>query len=140
MPALAELVAWLDDYLKLRQVPDHEGALNGLQVENDGKVSRILAAVDASQASIEAAATVPGTLLMVHHGLFWDGNRPVTDRRYRRLRAALVGEVAVYSAHLPLDAHPEVGNNVLLAQRIGMTVSEERRVGKECRSRWSPYH
>lgn len=123
MPALAEVVAWLDDYLKLRQIPDYEGALNGLQVENGGKVSRILAAVDASQASIEAAAAAPGTLLMVHHGLFWDGNRPVTERRYRRLRAALAGEVAVYSAHLPLDAHAEVGNNALLAQRIGMTVS-----------------
>lgn len=123
MTELAPLVSWLDDYLKVREIPDHDGALNGLQVENGGNITRILAAVDASQGSIEAAATRPGTLLLVHHGLFWDGNRPVTDRRYRRLRAAIAGEVAVYSAHLPLDAHPEVGNNVLLAGRLGMVVS-----------------
>lgn len=123
MTALAPLVSWLDEYLKARQTPDHEGALNGLQVENSGTVTRILAAVDASQGSIDAAAARPGTLLLVHHGLFWDGNRPVTERRYRRLRAAIAGEVAVYSAHLPLDVHPEVGNNTLLAQRLGIVVS-----------------
>lgn len=123
MTALAPLVAWLDDYLNLRQVPDYDGALNGLQVENRGEVSRILAAVDASQGSLDAAATRPGTLLLVHHGLFWDGNRPVTERRYRRLQAALTGDVAVYSAHLPLDAHAEVGNNVLLAARLGVVIA-----------------
>lgn len=123
MTALGPLSAWLDEYLKVRDVPDHEGALNGLQVENTGTVTRILAAVDASQGSIDAAAARPGTLLLVHHGLFWDGNRPVTGRRYRRLRSAIAGEVAVYAAHLPLDVHPEVGNNVLLAQRLGMVVS-----------------
>ena len=123
MSSLAQLTAWLDDYLKIGHFPDHAGAVNGLQVENGGVVARILAAVDASQASIEAAARQPGTLLLVHHGLLWDGNRPVTERRYRRLRAAIMGEVAVYSAHLPLDAHPEVGNNVLLARRLGMTVT-----------------
>jgi len=122
-PELAEIVAWLDDYLQIRQVPDHEGALNGLQVENGGRVTRILAAVDASQGSIEAAAGRPGTMLLVHHGLFWDGNRPVTERRYRRLRSAFAADVAVYSAHLPIDVHPEVGNNVLLARRLGVTVS-----------------
>src|ERR1041385_3186204 len=123
MTPLADLVAWLDDFLDIRQVPAFETALNGLQVENGGKVARILAAVDASQGSIDAAATVPGTLLLVHHGLFWDGNRPVTERRYRRLRSAFAGDVAVYSAHLPLDAHPEVGNNVLLARKLGLTIS-----------------
>ena len=121
--SLAALTAWLDDLLRLREIPDYDGALNGLQVENGGAVHRIVAAVDASQASIEAAASLPGSLLLVHHGLFWDGNRPVTDRRYRRLRAAITGDVAVYSAHLPLDAHPEVGNNALLAERLGITVS-----------------
>lgn len=121
--SLAALAAWIDDFLKVREVPDYDGALNGLQVENGGAVRRIVAAVDASQASIEAAARRPGSLLLVHHGLFWDGNRPVTDRRYRRLRAAFAGDVAVYSAHLPLDAHPEIGNNVLLAERLGITVS-----------------
>jgi dinuclear metal center YbgI/SA1388 family protein len=120
---LAAVTAWLDDLLKIRQLPDYDGAVNGLQVENSGKVARVLAAVDASQESIDAAAKVPGSLLLVHHGLFWDGNKPVTDRRYRRLKRAIDSDVAVYSAHLPLDAHAEVGNNVLLATLLGMTVS-----------------
>lgn len=123
MAALAEVTAWLDHYLRNRELPDFDGAANGLQVENDGTVRRIVAAVDASQGSIEAAATVPGTLLIVHHGLFWDGARSIVERRYRRLKAAFAGNVAVYSSHLPLDAHPEVGNNILLAKHLGMTVT-----------------
>ena len=120
---LTAVTAWLDDLLKIHQLPDYEGAVNGLQVQNTGRVVRIVASVDASQESIDFAATVPGTLLLVHHGLFWDGNKPVTDRRYRRLKGAIDNDVAVYSAHLPLDAHPEVGNNVLLAKLLGMTLS-----------------
>ena len=81
---LGELVAYLDDYLKVREVPDDPNALNGLQVENSGVIHRIVAAVDAAQATIDGLPTAsPGTLLLVHHGLFWDGNRPVTGRRSR---------------------------------------------------------
>lgn len=120
---LDAITTWFDEYLRIRELPDLDGAVNGLQVENSGKVSRILAAVDASQESIEAAAKVPGTLLLVHHGLLWDGQRTLTGRRYRRAKAAFGGDVAVYSAHLPLDAHPEVGNNILLAKLLGMEVS-----------------
>jgi dinuclear metal center YbgI/SA1388 family protein len=61
-------------------------------------------------------------LLIVHHGLFWSGNRPVTGRRYRRLSALLDAGVALYAAHLPLDVHEEVGNNVILARELGLTV------------------
>jgi dinuclear metal center YbgI/SA1388 family protein len=120
---LLEVTSWLDAYLRTAQIPDYEDAVNGVQVENSGRVTRILAAVDASQGSIDAAATTPGTLLLVHHGLFWDRARAVTDRRYRRLKTAMNADVAVYSAHLPLDVHPEVGNNVLLAGLLGMTVT-----------------
>src|SRR5581483_9145877 len=93
-------------------------------VENGGRVERIVAAVDASLETIEAAAG-PGrgpTLLLVHHGLFWDGNVPLTGRRYRRVRALLERDLALYSAHIPLDLHPEVGNNVVLARRLGIEV------------------
>jgi dinuclear metal center YbgI/SA1388 family protein len=62
----------------------------------------------------------PGTLLLVHHGLFWDGNLPMTGRRYRRIKALLDHDVAVYSSHIPLDMHPEVGNNAVLAQLLGI--------------------
>lgn len=123
MATLEEVTAWIDGYLRIRELPDYDGAINGLQVQNGGRVTQVVAAVDASQASIEAAATQPGSLLLVHHGLFWDGNKPVTERRYRRLKAAFDGDVAVYSAHLPLDAHPEVGNNALLARHLGLAVT-----------------
>lgn len=121
--ALAGVTAYLDGYLRIREVPDYEGAVNGLQVENSGVIDRIVAAVDASQATIDGVAALGGSpLLLVHHGLFFDGNLPVTGRRYRRLRALLLHDVAVYSSHLPLDAHPEVGNNAVLARLLGLEV------------------
>ena len=126
---LADIVAYLDDYLQVREVPDERNAVNGLQVENTGTVGSIVAAVDASQATIAGvAAKASGResdgppLLLVHHGLFWDGNVPVTGRRYRRLAALLEHDLALYSAHIPLDLHPEVGNNVVLAERLGLQV------------------
>jgi dinuclear metal center YbgI/SA1388 family protein len=121
--SLAEMAAFLDDYLAVGEVPDYGNALNGIQVENSGTVHRIMAAVDAGKPSLEAAAAAgPGTLLLVHHGIFWDGNLPVTGRRYRRIRTMLQHDLALYAAHLPLDVHDEVGNNVLLAKRLGLTV------------------
>lgn len=117
---LAVLRSYLDDYLRIAEVPDYAGALNGLQVENFGEVRRVAAAVDASLASIRAAVEAGADLLLVHHGLFWDGNQPVTERRYRRLRPLLEHDVAVYSAHLPLDVHPEVGNNAVLIRALGI--------------------
>lgn len=117
---LEELVAYLDEYLRVSEVPDYPTALNGLQVANSGRVERVAVAVDAALATIEQAAAAGANLLIVHHGLFWDGNQPVTGRRYRRLRALLESDMAVYSAHLPLDAHPEVGNNAVLARALGV--------------------
>lgn len=123
--ALGELVAYLDAYLRVADVPDERNAVNGLQVENAGTVGSIVAAVDASQGTIDgvaAAADGESPLLLVHHGLFWDGNVPVTGRRYRRIMALLEQDIAVYSAHIPLDLHPDVGNNVVLAERLGIKV------------------
>ena len=117
---------FLDQYLGIHGVPDEPNALNGLQVENSGTISRLVAAVDASQATIDGVAEQSSEgppLLLVHHGLFWDGNAPLTGRRIRRVRRLLVNDVALYSAHLPLDIHPEVGNNVELARAIGLDVS-----------------
>lgn len=116
----AELAAWLDDYLAVASVPDSGRALNGLQVENGGRVRKVAAAVDASEAAVAAAIERGCDLLLVHHGLFWDGNVPVTGRRYRKLRALMDADVAVYSSHLPLDVHPDVGNNAVLARALGI--------------------
>jgi len=120
MIELESLARYLDEYLAVEEVPDYANALNGLQVESAGPVRRVAAAVDATVASIGAAVAADCDLLLVHHGLFWDGNRPVTGRRYRRLKALLDAGVAVYSAHLPLDVHAEVGNNAVLARELGL--------------------
>lgn len=116
---LQELTAYLDEYLRIREVPDEANAVNGLQVENaSGSVGRIVAAVDASLTTIESAGR--SVLLLVHHGLFWDGNVPITGPRYRRVRALLEQDAALYSAHIPLDVHPGVGNNAVLARQLGL--------------------
>jgi dinuclear metal center YbgI/SA1388 family protein len=120
---LAEMCTYLDQYLHIGDFPDYPNALNGLQVENSGEVARIVAAVDASQTTIDAVAATPGpALLLVHHGLFWDGNQPVTGRRYRRIRTLMSNDTALYSVHLPLDAHPSLGNNILLAHRLQLDI------------------
>src|SRR5688572_8522015 len=122
MTPLGDIAAYLDRYLRIREVPDEANAVNGLQVENAGEVGRIVAAVDASLETIigsgqERAGERAGNsaLLIVHHGLLWDGNVPLTGRRLRRVRALLERDIALYAAHIPLDVHPEVGNNVVLA-------------------------
>jgi len=119
---LDDLVSYLDDYLRVRETGDNRYALNGLQVENSGQVRQLAVAVDACQAVIDQAAERGADLLLVHHGLFWGGLEPVRGRLYRKLAALVRHDVAVYSAHLPLDRHPEVGNNPVLARRLGMEV------------------
>lgn len=117
---LDELIAYLDDYLAIGAVPDAPTALNGLQVANAGTVHRLAAAVDASERTLAEAVKRGADFLLVHHGLFWSGLQPVTERRYRKLKLLLDHDVAVYSAHLPLDVHPEVGNNAVLARALAV--------------------
>jgi dinuclear metal center YbgI/SA1388 family protein len=121
---LRDLVGYLDGYLRIAEIPDDPNAVNGLQVENRGTISRIVAAVDASQATIDGLNGPSAALLLVHHGLFWEGNLPVTGRRYRRIRALLERDTALYSAHIPLDLHPGVGNNAVLARALGLVDPE----------------
>ncbi|RPJ33322.1 MAG: Nif3-like dinuclear metal center hexameric protein [Verrucomicrobiaceae bacterium] len=120
MSPLADLVSFLDCELRIAEIPDYPGAVNGLQLANEGKVQRIIAAVDASLPVIEAAAAGGPGLLIVHHGMFWQGVRPVTGPFYRKLKTAMEAGLAIYSAHLPLDVHPLWGNNIQLAKAIGM--------------------
>jgi dinuclear metal center YbgI/SA1388 family protein len=122
---LAALVSYLDRYLRTPAVPDAPHALNGLQVANGGTVRRVAAAVDVSATTVRMAAEQGADLLLVHHGLFWGGLVPLTDRLYHRVRGLIGHNIALYSAHLPLDLHPEVGNNVLLARALGVLVRGE---------------
>jgi dinuclear metal center YbgI/SA1388 family protein len=118
----AAVVEYLDRFLRTEEVPDYPHALNGLQVERRGGVERVAFAVDASQRTIEDAVARHADLLIVHHGLFWDGLQPVTGRLHRRLGALLAADLGLYSSHLPLDVHPEVGNNVVLATALGVQI------------------
>lgn len=117
---LYELTDYLDGYLQIAAVGDSDRALNGLQVENQGKVHRIAAAVDACQATIDAATAGGSDFLLVHHGLFWGGLEPITGRHAARVRRLLETGTALYSAHIPLDVHREVGNNAVLARMLGI--------------------
>lgn len=120
---LAEIVDYLDDYLRVAEVEDAPAALNGLQVENGGRVSRVAVAVDGSARTVAETVRRGCDLLVVHHGLFWGGNLPVTGARYRRLKPLLDAGVAVYASHLPLDVHEEVGNNAVLARALGIELA-----------------
>jgi len=122
MPAtLADLVAHCHQRLGLPAFPDFPGSHNGLQLENNGRVTRIGAAVDAGLHTFIAASAAGVDFLLVHHGLFWDGARPIVGAQRERLHIAFTANLAVYSAHLPLDAHPELGNNALLARALGLS-------------------
>jgi len=118
---LESIVHFLDEFLRIRDFPDFDGAQNGLQVEATPRVRRIGAAVDASIEVIHRAAEGGVDLLLVHHGLYWDGLRPLTGRSFRRVAPLIQRGVALYAAHLPLDAHPEIGNATLLARALGWT-------------------
>ena len=114
---LEALLQYVDALMDIHAHPDYPAAANGLQVEGPEEVHRIAAAVDVSLETIQSAA-----LLLVHHGLFWQGLRPLTGRRYRKVSALIHGGIGLYSAHLPLDAHPDLGNCVLLARAIALDV------------------
>jgi dinuclear metal center YbgI/SA1388 family protein len=118
--ALAEVVAYLDVVLATADTPDYGGAVNGLQLENPGTVTRVAAAVDFSTRTVDQCVRSRCDLLLVHHGMFWGGVQPLRGPVYTRLRGLIEHGVAVYASHLPLDRHPELGNNALLARTLGL--------------------
>jgi dinuclear metal center YbgI/SA1388 family protein len=118
MASLQEIVFFLDAELRIAEIPDYAGAVNGLQLANGGTVTKVAAAVDASLPVVEAAVAAGADLLVVHHGMFWQGAQPLTGAFYRKIKAAMDGGLAIYSAHLPLDVHPEMGNNSLMMRAL----------------------
>jgi len=119
--SLAAVVHECNRLLRPTRFTDWDGAVNGLQVENHGVVKRLAAAVDATLATVRLAIEAHADFLVVHHGLFWTPSHPWTGHRYAVLRLLLENNLAVYSAHLPLDAHPRIGNNAGLAAALGLT-------------------
>jgi len=122
--SLSALAGYSDSLLNHSAIGDFSGAKNGLQIENNGTVTRIAAAVDATERTLRAAIEKKADLMIVHHGLFWSDISPVTGFNYRKLKLALDHNLALYSSHLPLDAHPKLGNNALLAKAIGLKKTE----------------
>jgi dinuclear metal center YbgI/SA1388 family protein len=118
--SLAAIVKHCDKILRTSEIGDYDGAVNGLQVENHGGVTRIAAAVDASLATVKLAITAKVDLLVVHHGLFWGPSHPWTGKKHELLRLLVENDLAVYSSHLPLDAHPKLGNNAQLCAALGL--------------------
>ena len=116
---LAKVTALLDQTLKTGKFSDHSN--NGLQVENSGHVTRICCGVDASLEFFEAAARRKADLVICHHGMSWgDSLKRITELNYRRIRLLMRHDMALYVSHLPLDAHPRLGNNAVICRRLGL--------------------
>ncbi|ACS32776.1 Nif3-like dinuclear metal center hexameric protein [Thermococcus gammatolerans] len=113
-----ELVAFLDEYLQISAYPDKSS--NGLQVEGKEEVNRVAFAVDTTLRTIERAVNGKADMLVVHHGMIWGGLNYITGIHYKRLKALIENGLNLYVAHLPLDAHPEVGNNVGLLRLLDL--------------------
>lgn len=124
MARLPEIVSYVDQRLKIDEIKDFPGASNGLQVANKGVVKKIGAAVDANLSSFQEAARREVDFLVVHHGLFWEAEAPLVGARYQKWALLFEHDIAIYSSHLPLDCHPDLGNNVQLLKQIGLSPKE----------------
>lgn len=122
-PTIFDLAGGLDVLLDSDATPDYPNALNGLQFASEGPLRGIAAAVDFSTRAIMGAAEASANVLIVHHGMFWGGLQPTVGASYRRVRMLLEHGIGVYASHLPLDRHPTLGNNVLLAAELGLEPS-----------------
>jgi len=121
---LHDITNHLDAFLRVEDVADSTEALNGLQFEHEGSITRFAVAVDACLSTINGAADVGAELLLVHHGLFWGGLKPLSGCHGRRVRRLVENGIALYSAHIPLDLHPVVGNNAVIADGLGVVDRE----------------
>ncbi|TDU81703.1 dinuclear metal center YbgI/SA1388 family protein [Prosthecobacter fusiformis] len=116
---LTDLSHYLDTTLRIRELPDYSNAVNGLQLANrKGEITRIAAAVDATLPVVKKAIATGADMLIVHHGMFWSGLQPWTGATFERMRLAIENDLAIYSVHLPLDVHPQLGNNAQIAKAM----------------------
>jgi len=120
MIELSKVVSFCDRRTRRAEITDFPPAHNGLQLENRGVVTKIGAAVDAGEEPFRLAVENGVDFLIVHHGLFWVPPVPVIRAHYSKLRLAMESNLAVYGSHLPLDCHPEIGNNALLAKALDL--------------------
>lgn len=125
MISTIEVVDYLDELLATASTPDYPSALNGLQLQNKGVIGKAAAAVDFSLQTVTQAVESRADFLILHHGMFWSGLRPLVERTYDKLKLLIDNDVAVYASHIPLDRHPKFGNNVLLSRELGLDPTGE---------------
>jgi dinuclear metal center YbgI/SA1388 family protein len=113
----SKLEKWLDSLLRIREIPDD--SMNGIQVGNSGRVSKVALAVDVSEAAIQDAASLKADFIIVHHGLFWGKPSPLVGPLLKRIRLLIESDISLYAAHLPLDLHPQIGNNAQICEKMG---------------------
>lgn len=118
MTNLSDIVSFCDNRVRRSEIADFPGAENGLQVANNGKITKIGAAVDAGLIPFQKAIEANVDFLIVHHGLFWTSPTLINEIHYQKIKTLFDGNLAVYSCHLPLDAHREIGNNALIAKAL----------------------
>ena len=124
MVSLREVKSYCDERLKISSIIDFENAFNGLQIENNGMVTKIAASVDAGLKPLELASKSKADFLICHHGLYWNSFIPIINHNYKKIKTAFDNNIAIYSAHLPLDCHSEIGNNALLAKTLKLDILE----------------
>jgi len=118
---LNKIINFLNSYLAIEKFKDY--AVNGIQIENNGIIEKIYSAVDTNLFSIENCGL--NSLLLTHHGLFWGKPVTITGLYYNKFKLFISKNVALYSCHLPLDAHPEIGNNLLLMKELSISKTGE---------------
>ena len=121
MATLEEIISYCDQRTQRAEIPDFPGAENGLQVENDGSVAKVGAAVDAGIEPFRKAVAANIDFLIVHHGLYWTPPLPLVGSAYDKVKVLLENNLALYGSHLPLDRHPEIGNNAILASKLELS-------------------
>ena len=121
MAKLEEIVRFCNERTECCEIPDFPGSENGLQVTNGGEVSKVGATVDAGLEPFRKAAEAGIDFLIVHHGLYWNPPVPLVGTAYEKVKLLLDRNIALYGSHLPLDRHPEIGNNAILARKLELT-------------------
>ncbi len=119
---LNQLADFLDEYLRIHEYQD--ASINGLQVEGIGVVEKAAFAVDASMEAFRRAVEIDADILIVHHGIIWNGIERISGTIRERLKFLLENELSLYAAHIPLDAHPEIGNNAMILRMVGIEPEE----------------
>ncbi len=123
MVELNGVIDFCDRRVRVNEIPDFPGAHNGLQLENNGEVTKVGASVDAGLVPFRLAIEKKIDLLICHHGMFWTPPTPLTASNFEKIKLCMDSNLAVYGCHLPLDCHPEIGNNSILADKLGLEPS-----------------